>query len=58
MFKTGLRQLDPDAYVREAAPRSTVPNVDENAVTKSAMTTMSSSLFHFQSAIVLSLTKN
>ena len=43
------------AYVWEAAPCSTLPTADENAVTESAVTTVSSSLF--QSATVLTKTE-
>ena len=43
--------FDLTAYVWEAAPCSTLPTADENAVTESTVTTVSSSLF--QSATVL-----
>ena len=65
IFKNGLKRLSAQtAYVWGAAPCSTLPTADENAVTESAadenavtestVTTVSSSLF--QSATVL--TKN
>ena len=55
LIKNWLKHVfDLTAYVWEAAPCSTLPTADENAVTESAVTTVSSSLF--QSATVL--TKN
>ena len=43
--------FDLTVYVWEAAPCSTLPTADDNAVTESAVTTVSSSLF--QSATLL-----
>ena len=55
IFKNWLKRISAlTAYVWGAAPCSTLPTADENAVTESAVTTVSSSLF--QSATVL--TKN
>ena len=55
VFKNWLKHIFVlTAFVWEAALCSTLPTADENAVTESAVTTLSSSLF--QSAIVL--TKN
>ena len=51
LFKNWLKHIFVlTAYVWEAAPCSTLPTADENAVTESAVTTVSSSLF--QSATV------
>ena len=55
IFKNWLKRISAlTAYVCGAAPCSALPTADENAVTESAVTTVSSSLF--QSATVL--TKN
>ena len=52
LFKNWLKHIFVlTAYVWEAAPCSTLPSADENAMTESAVTTVSSSLF--QSATVL-----
>ena len=52
LFKNWLKNIFVlTAYVWEAAPCSTLPTADENAVTESVVTTVSSSLF--QSATVL-----
>ena len=55
VFKNWLKRISTlTAYVWGTAPCSTLPSADENAVTESTVTTVSSSLF--QSATVL--TKN
>ena len=55
VFKNWLKHISAlTAYVWGAAPCSSLPTADENAVTESTVTTVSSSLF--QSATVL--TKN
>ena len=56
LFKNWLKHIFVlTAYVWEAAPCSTLPTADENAMTESAVTTVSSSLF--QSATVLTKTE-
>ena len=46
IFKNWLKRISQalTAYVRGAAPCSTLPTADENAVTESAVTTVSSTL--------------